>query len=225
MRQENLDRPEQGSAALPVVTSDSDPIRVDFLPEQILPSSGRLGMTIAPGKCNIGMQALWQRDLQKDLKRLRHHYRVDLLITLLQPSELGQLAIPDLLDQIQIHDMQNHWFPIQDFGTPTSMAGLIELVETIWATVNRGKTVVIHCKAGLGRSGLVTASCLVALGYSPEAAFKQVRRARPGSVETSGQEQYVTEFAQAWLSAKRSLMQEHRYNFPIEQLQEEKSLG
>lgn len=224
MRQENLDRPESCPADLPVVTSDSDPIRVDFLPEQVVPLPGRLGMTIAPGKCNVGMQALWQRDLQKDLSRLRHHYRVDLLITLLQPAELGQLAIPDLPSQIQRYGMQNHWFPIQDFGTPTSMTGLVELVKTIWATVNQGKTVVVHCKAGLGRSGLVTASCLVALGYSPEAAFKQVRRTRPGSVETFDQEQYVSEFAQAWLSTRRTLMQERRFNFPLERLREEKSL-
>jgi protein-tyrosine phosphatase len=81
------------------------------------------------------------------------------------------------------------------------MQELIELVELILATAKQGKTIVVHCRAGLGRSGLVIAACLVALGYSPKEAFTIVRQARPGSVETEEQEAYVYKFAQAWRAA------------------------
>jgi len=190
---------------LPLITSSSDPIRVDFLPDAVERLPGRLGMTIAPGKCNFGMHAVWQRHLDTDLQRLRQHYCTDLLVTLLQANELTDLQIPDLFKQVQTYGMQTCWFPIHDFGTPNSMPALQRLVEQILADLAGGQTVVIHCKAGLGRTGLVTASCLVALGHSPEVAFKILRQARPGSVETLAQEAYVVEFAKLWQSAEPEL--------------------
>lgn len=182
----------------PVITSDSDPIRVDFLPNELTGLPGRLGMTIAPGKRNVGMHATWERHLEQDLTHLRHHYQVEKLITLLETPEFAALQIPNLLLQVQAHGMRSQQFPIQDFGTPTSMDGLLELVESILEDVAHGQTVVIHCKAGLGRTGLVTAACLVALGYAPEDAFAAVRQSRPGSIETPEQEAYAEAFAKAW---------------------------
>lgn len=204
MRQEDLapSEPSITMPSLPVITSENDPIRVDFLPHDVLPLPGRLGMTFAPGKCNVGMHADWQRNLKQDLTRLSQYYQVDRLITLLEGPELKQLRIPELFEQIQQQGMQTYWFPIPDFGTPASMTGLIQLVEEILADLAAYQTVVIHCRAGLGRSGLVAASCLVAIGYTPSEAFKQVRKARLGSVETAAQEEYVVKFAHAWLNRK-----------------------
>lgn len=199
MRQEDRQPAEDSlSPSLPLVTSETNPIWVDFLPQTVAPLPGRLGMTFAPGKCSIGRQAYWQRDLKQDLLRLRQHYAVDLLVTLLEAPELGQLKIPNLFNQIEMHGMRTRWLPIHDFGTPTSLQSLICLVEDILLELEQKQTVVVHCRAGLGRTGLVTASCLVALGYSPVAAFAQVREARPGSVETAEQEEYVEQFARAW---------------------------
>ena len=202
LSQANLN-PMEANQELPLITSNSDPIRVDFLPDAVEQLPGRLGMTIAPGKCNLGMHAVWQRHLETDLRRLRLHYRTDLLVTLLQAKELAELQIPDLFTQVQTYGMQTRWFPIHDFGTPDSMPELQQLVEQILADLTVGQTVVIHCKAGLGRTGLVTASCLVALGHSPETAFKIVRQSRPGSVETLDQEAYVAEFAKLWQSVSK----------------------
>ncbi|NJO40086.1 MAG: protein phosphatase [Cyanobacteria bacterium CRU_2_1] len=182
----------------PLITSDTHPMRVDFLPNDVVKVPGRLGMTIAPGKRNIGINALWERDLDKDLCRLNEHYAIDRLITLLEVHEFEQLQIPDLLNQVKACGMESQWFPIHDFGTPTSMAELCNLVDSILIAVQQEQTVVIHCKAGLGRTGLVTAACLVALGYSPEEAFAHVRAVRPGSVETLEQEAYVSAFVEVW---------------------------
>lgn len=189
----------------PVITSDSHPLQVDFLSDAAIGLGGRLGMTIAPGKCNVGMKAIWRRNLEQDLSRLQNHYNVNVLLTLLETPEFESLKIPNFIAQVRAHGMESWRFPIHDFGTPTSMAKLIELVDAILATVQTGKTIVIHCKAGLGRTGLVTAACLIARGYSSRDAFAQVRLARPGSIETPGQEAYAAQFAQAWRNRELAL--------------------
>jgi len=54
-----------------------------------------------------------------------------------------------------------------------------------------GDNIVIHCKGGLGRTGLVTARLLIELGENTKLAVKKIRDARPGTIETKEQENYV----------------------------------
>jgi Cyclin-dependent kinase inhibitor 3 (CDKN3) len=72
--------------------------------------------------------------------------------------------------------------------------------EKSWETVGtqlreellRGGKILIHCKGGLGRSGMIAARLLVELGAAtPEAAIRRVRVSRPGAIETREQERHV----------------------------------
>ncbi len=62
--------------------------------------------------------------------------------------------------------------------------------------LGEGKTVV-HCRGGLGRTGTVAASVLVALGHDdPDEAIRLVRSVRSErAVETPEREEYVRRFA------------------------------
>ncbi|MBI3948167.1 MAG: cyclin-dependent kinase inhibitor 3 family protein [Armatimonadetes bacterium] len=179
-------------------TSQSDPIRVDFLPAAALPAPGRLGMTLAPGKKGPGIHAHWDRDLGVDLARLCGHYRADVLVSLIEAHELKLLAIPALYEQAEAHGLRVIRFPIRDVSVPAFTAGLRDLVAHVLALVQAGRTVVVHCRGGLGRTGLVAACALVAAGHDPAAAMATVRRARPGAIETREQEEYVSRFQAAW---------------------------
>jgi atypical dual specificity phosphatase len=79
---------------------------------------------------------------------------------------------------------------------PPSQAQLDAGVEAIRDAIQRGTRVAVHCGAGLGRSGTLLAAYLVSEGSSPDVAIEEVRRARPGAIETLEQERAVHTFAQ-----------------------------
>ena len=53
--------------------------------------------------------------------------------------------------------------------------------------LRNGEDVLVHCKGGLGRAGMMAARLLVELGMEPEAAIQAVRHARKGAIETPAQ--------------------------------------
>jgi predicted protein tyrosine phosphatase len=178
-----------------ILTSDTSPIRVDFLPAEATRLPGRLGMTLAPGKVGGGESGSWSRDLAQDLSRLREVYDAKHLVTLMEADELGAYGIGDLLERARAVGLAVLHAPIPDGGTPPSPHATVGLVGRIVGALARGDTVVVHCLGGLGRTGTIAACTLVGLGHGPDDAIARVRSARPRTVETPSQARFVVEFA------------------------------
>jgi len=86
-------------------------------------------------------------------------------------------------------------FPIPDFGVPADEAGFASLVREIAGWLRAGQHVVLHCGAGIGRTGLTAIGVLMALGLSLAEAERRVVAA--GSrVETPRQWEFVRRFAE-----------------------------
>ena len=84
--------------------------------------------------------------------------------------------------------------PIVDFGIPDP-AGLERTIAWMKAEVEEGRPVVVHCHAGLGRTGTVLAAYLGRVhGVQAGAAIEKVRALRPHSIETRGQQDFVRQF-------------------------------
>lgn len=190
-------------------TSLTHPLRVDFIAKEQMVLPGRIGLTLAPGKHQRdGLTGNWQRDLDADLERLRMHWQTDVLLSLIEEHEFATLNISNLRERAQEQGMQVIWFPIRDISIPTSMAEFATMVEITNGLLQEGKTVVIHCMGGLGRTGLVAAALLVySTELTPTEAIATVRQARPGTIQTREQEQFISDFHQ-FLQIQRSAVEE-----------------
>jgi atypical dual specificity phosphatase len=84
--------------------------------------------------------------------------------------------------------------PIRDMTAP-EREQIEEFVAFVDNHLEDDCPVGVHCLAGLGRTGTMIACYLVTRGRTAEQAIDEVRRARPGSVQTDLQEQAVRRWA------------------------------
>lgn len=99
------------------------------------------------------------------------------------------------LDQsiIASYALKNIHMPVMDFGAP-SMEQLHDFVTETQDAISTGGSGAIHCAAGMGRTGTFAAAYLVHKGMSSQDAIDKVRDLRPGSIETTVQENAVHDY-------------------------------
>ena len=123
-------------------------------------------------------------DLRKDLEFLQDQGIggiVSLTETPLQQSLINEFGF------------EYRHLPVPDFTAPDHIQ--IEQFITFVRRINRKKrAVVCHCFAGRGRTGTMLACYLVSRGRAAKEAIREVRRIRPGSIETASQEEAVEHY-------------------------------
>jgi protein-tyrosine phosphatase len=83
-------------------------------------------------------------------------------------------------------------FPIPDRGVPASVPAAHALCVSLAYKVRNGQAVGIHCRASIGRAGLMAAGVLAHLGISLEEAWRRTSAARGRPVpDTEEQRQWL----------------------------------
>ncbi len=177
----------------PIRTSLSHPLQIADL--RVADQPGVLGLTFCPGKKQAtAITGVWNRDLTIDLAAVQA-WGANGVITLVTAQELRELQVPELGKAVQALGMSWWHLPIEDVGVPDEKFAdnwrYGHIGSDIRARLRRGDRLLVHCKGGLGRTGLLAAQLLVEFGTPPRDAIAQVRSARPGAIENVHQENYV----------------------------------
>ncbi len=93
-------------------------------------------------------------------------------------------------EELKAHGLDYLRLPVGEFRPP-GQKQIKVFVSFCEEQIKRGHGVAVHCLAGKGRTGTMIACYLVHTGVGPDEAIGEVRRLRPGSIETWEQEEAV----------------------------------
>jgi protein-tyrosine phosphatase len=132
---------------------------------------------------------------------------IDMVVSLLEPEEEAQLVLEGEAAAAAANGVDFRPFPIPDRGVPASREALAELASDIVDALDMGKSVAVHCRQGIGRSGMIVGGVLVAAGKDVATALRTIKESRGLEVpETKEQEHWLNEFA-SWLVTVRAAQQ------------------
>jgi len=142
---------------------------------------GKLYLHSMPGRHESFEQA--KDDIRK--------YKISKVVCLTPLEEIRRKS-PDYFKAIKEEDIPFDllMFPISDYGIPDHPNRFLQISKDIGSSLQAGENILVHCGAGIGRTGTLAVITLIALGLSDEEA--QMRVAIAGSFpETNIQKNFV----------------------------------
>jgi protein-tyrosine phosphatase len=121
----------------------------------------------------------------------------------LTPEEQQELDLVNESAQAQAQGIAFFSFPIPDRQVPDSEDRLSRILEQVDKELSSGKNVLVHCRQGIGRVGLVAACLLLTKGLNAETVLNRLSAARGVPVpETPEQRRWIDHYATTLATAK-----------------------
>lgn len=149
---------------------DSHPF--DTLP---LPQGGNLIFTPCPGTKGVNLQA--------SISQLKLA-GAQAIITLMPDEEMTRYEVEALPEACQQHDLKWFHLPVEDDTAPRAdfQHEWESQRQQVHNILDQNGTLVIHCKGGSGRTGLMAAIILLERGFTIQQAVSLVKTTRPKSL-------------------------------------------
>jgi protein-tyrosine phosphatase len=112
------------------------------------------------------------------------------VVSLLEDFEVRELGLTEEADLTHQAAMSFERFPIPDRGVPTGVAATRSLWKSLAEKIRAGRAVGIHCRASIGRAGMIAAGVLVELGVPLEDAWLETSTARGRVVPDTEEQQF-----------------------------------
>jgi len=121
---------------------------------------------------------------------------LDAVVSLLENDEAAQLGLDHEHNMTESKGLQFFSFAIPDRGVPASTGDALEFLTQLTSVLGAGKNVAVHCRQGIGRSGMLAAALLMTSGVTANEAVDIVTKARGIAVpETSRQLEWLQDFS------------------------------
>jgi protein-tyrosine phosphatase len=121
--------------------------------------------------------------------------QIDLVVLLTEQQEYLVYAGRDLPAFYRSHGLEILHIPVPDFGIPNNLDSWQDGLNQVVSAAENGKNVVVHCLAGIGRTGTFLA-CLAkeTMDLEGKEAIGWVRDSVKGAMENSYQEDFVINY-------------------------------
>ncbi len=124
---------------------------------------------------------------------------VQVVVSLLEAAEIQELALQAEKQICESYDLQFYHCPIPDRGTPPSETKFRQLLNELDMLLNEGKFIVVHCRMGIGRTGMLAAALSIRRGVNHNEVFSILSRIRTIEVpDTEGQKRWILD--RKWVS-------------------------
>lgn len=176
------------------------PIKVSLVHQ--LDNGAKLGLSQAPGKVmREGRDGKpHHRNLGNDITDYKNR-QTSVIVCLLNDSELKLIGVnPTSYKRIcSANEIELIQYPIIEMAAPAEDAAYFDfaLIEPLVCRLSEGKNIVVHCRGGIGRAGLVACCLLGRLGQfeNYRDAIRHVRARRDRRcVESRNQEVYIKKY-------------------------------
>lgn len=112
---------------------------------------------------------------------------VDVVVSLLERHEELELGLTDEA-ALSAQMFSYYSSPVPDLDVPRDREKFLLVVAKVVSHLSEGKSVIVHCRQSVGRSGLFAAAVMLLLGFSLDDALQRIARARGCTVpETDAQ--------------------------------------
>lgn len=131
--------------------------------------------------------------LVEDIAHYNTHGITD-IISLLRDDEVEELDLKNEVEVCNAAGINFKRLPIQDRGLP-EILHLRRLAKQVAEQIDTGRSVAVHCRAGIGRAGLLVCCILQELGFGAIQALAYVSDARGVRVpDTPEQRDFIIDY-------------------------------
>ena len=121
---------------------------------------------------------------------------VSVVVSLLERTEQAELGLENEGATVEAAGLRFVSYPIPDLGLPPSRTAAAFLVQNLCRDLEAGRNVAVHCRQGVGRSGLIAAGALIMAGMDAASALRTVTAERRVEVpETPEQRRWIERLA------------------------------
>jgi protein-tyrosine phosphatase len=106
------------------------------------------------------------------------NWGINRIVSLLEDQEAIEVGLGMERQLAEKNGMEFVSYPIPDRGLPVSVSEYLNFTRRHYREAAGGLHTVVHCRAGIGRTGLIAAGVLLHCGFEPKEAFEHISRKR-----------------------------------------------